>query len=104
MKDTKIRIPTEVQRVLLDMHQRCEAIATECGRTSDEYVRALESLVEALMTIFRLGGRVTGSPDDPLSLSGDSWIAYDVTFHAEYREDTPDSMLGTWSVSVVQPT
>ena len=56
----------------------------------------MKSLVAALVSVLRLGGRIT--KEDELSLFGSSFIAYGVIFFPRREGGQADPLLGTWSV------
>jgi hypothetical protein len=83
-------------QVVAAMRARVAAVADEYGQGSPEHVEILESLVDALAGIIRLGGRITR--EDELSLLGVSFITYGVIFFPRRQDGQPDPLRGTWSV------
>jgi hypothetical protein len=95
-KDRQLEITPAALKVIEAMQQRVAAIGDEYGQESSEHVEALRSLLAALITVFRLGGRIT--KEDELSLFGASFIAYGVIFFPRRNHGVPDPLLGEWSV------
>jgi hypothetical protein len=93
---TRIEMTPGALDAVTAMQQRVGAVAGEYGEGSPEHVEILDSLVTALATLLRLGGRIT--KDDDLSLFGASYIAYGVIFFPRRTDGQPDPLLGTWSV------
>lgn len=95
MSDVQLSINEDAERTLGDMRRRVDDIGTEYGRFSEEYVNAMRSLLDNLLGIMRLGGRI--SRDGELSLYGASFIHYGVIFFAKRNGDERDPLLGDWS-------
>src|SRR6266571_2206324 len=95
-QDRHLEIAPAALKVIEAMRQRVAAIGYEYGQHSSENVEALESLVAALVSVLRLGGRIT--KEDELSLFGSSFITYGVIFFPRRQGGQPDPLLGTWSV------
>ncbi len=95
-QDRHIELTPAALQVISAMHQRVAAIGDEYGQESSEHVEALKSLLDALVRVLRLGGRIT--KEDELSLFGASFIAYGVIFFPRRTHGVPDPLLGEWSV------
>src|SRR6266545_4364255 len=95
-QDRHIELTPAALQVISAMHQRVAAIGDEYGQESSEHVEALKSLLDALVRVLRLGGRIT--KEDELSLFGASFIAYGVIFFPRRTHGQADPLLGTWSV------
>lgn len=96
MSEVKLEITEEADRTLGDMRWRVADIEMEYGRFSEEHLIALKSLLDNVLGLLRLGGRI--SRDGELSLFGASWIAYGVIWHAKYLDGYErDPLLGSWS-------
>ena len=93
---TQLEMTPAALRVITAMQQRVATVALEYGEESAEHVEMLRSLVSVLVSLLRLGGRITW--DDELSLFGSSFIAYGVIFHPNRSGDQRDPLLGSWSV------
>lgn len=97
MTDTQLTITKEGQRALFDMRGRVVEIGSQYGYQSEEYVKALESLLDNVLNVFRLGGRVDKDFAD-LSLIVQSFILYAVIWHPKYIDGNKrDPLLGDWS-------
>lgn len=96
MADTAVLITPEAERTLGDMRRRVDDIGMEYGRYSEEYLKVTFSLLDALMGIMRLGGRI--SRDGDLALFGASFIAYGVIWFPKRNGDERDPLLGDWSI------
>lgn len=93
---TRLDLTEPAQQTLLSMQVRCQEIAGAYGETSEEHVKALKSLLHALLNLFRLGGTVY--KDGDLSLITVSFITYGTIFHRKYINGTErDPLLGDWS-------
>lgn len=93
---TRLEITEQAQQVLLAMQVRVQDIAYQYGEGSSEHVAALKSLLNAFMTLFRLGGIVY--KDGDLSLVTCSFITYGTIFHAKYIDGNQrDPLLGEWT-------
>jgi hypothetical protein len=96
MAEVKLEISEEAARTLGDMRRRVADIEMEYGRFSEEHLTALKSLLDNVLGVLRLGGRI--SREGELSLFGASFIAYGVIWHAKYINGTErDPLLGDWS-------
>ncbi len=96
MAEVSITITEDAERTISDMRRRVADIATEYGQFSEEHLNALKSLLDNILGVLRLGGRI--SRDGELSLFGASWIAYGVIFHPKYLDGRErDPLLGDWS-------
>jgi hypothetical protein len=95
-QDRHLEITPAALQVISAMQQRVAAIGDEYGQESSEHVEALKSLLDALVRVLRLGGRIT--KEDELSLFGASFIAYGVIFFPRRTHGVPDPLLGEWSV------
>lgn len=97
MSDVQLSVNEDAGKTLGDMRRRVDDIGTEYGRHSDEYIDAMRSLLDNLLGMLRLGGRI--SRDGELSLLGVSFIVYGLVFHAKYTEGKErDPLLGDWSI------
>lgn len=95
--EVQLTLNEDAQRILGDMRRRVDDIAVQYGRYSEEYLKAMKSLLDALMGMLSIGGRI--SRDGELSLYGVSWIHYGVIFHSKYLPGrVRDPLLGDWSI------
>jgi hypothetical protein len=95
VSDVQISINEDAERTIGDMRRRVDDIGMTYGRSSDEYVNAMRSLLDNLLGVLRLGGRI--SKDGELSLYGVSFIHYGVIWFAKRNGDERDPLLGDWS-------
>ncbi len=93
--DSVITVTPEALQTMSDMSIRVEKVGQLHGYNSEEYRELLRSYSSALITVFRLGGRI--SKDGELGLFGASFIAYGVVWHPKNRAD-PECLLGEWGV------
>ncbi len=95
-EDRRLELTPGALQVVAAMQARVAAVADEYGEESPEHVEMLESLVDALAGMVRLGGRITR--DDELSLLGVSFITYGVVFFPHRKDGQTDPLRGTWSI------
>lgn len=96
MDDVRLEITEEASRTITDMESRVARIGQAYGEASPEYLKASQSLMRALATVLRLGGRVMR--DGELSLICNSFITYGVIFFAKRNDNGErDELLGDWS-------
>ncbi len=92
--DTTVTLTPEALQAIDAMHAKVADIGMHYGHSSEEYVKALESLAAVLSQVLRLGGRITRDGD---GLYGASFIAYGVVFSAKHV-DGVRTAAGEWSV------
>jgi hypothetical protein len=96
MSEVQLSVTESGGSTLVNMRQRVRDIEMEHGHFSSEYIKILESLLDNILNILRLGGRV--SKDGELSLFVHSFIVYGVIFHSKYIDgENRDPLLGDWS-------
>lgn len=95
MRDVQLSINEDAEKTLSAMRRRVEDIGMEYGRFSEEYVDAMRSLLDNLLGVMRLGGRI--SKDGELSLYALSFIDFGVIWFAKRNGGERDPLLGRWS-------
>lgn len=88
--------------VCRDMMLACHRVAAAYGPASDEYLKMVGSLTQAMSNMFRLGGRVTKDGELSLYVVARS-IHYGVVFFPDVRPADRSDLTrlacpGTWSV------
>lgn len=95
MSDITLVLTPEAQRNIQNMRERVAEIGECCGFWSDDYVDALKSLMDCLITVIGLGGHVYA--EDDLSLIVNSFITVGIIAHRKVRAGERDSVVVQWS-------
>lgn len=93
--DTTITLTDGALRNLENMYQRCWHIEAKFGNTHDYTLKARQSLLDAMSTIFRWPGKVFA--EDDLSLIIQSRITIGVIWHPSHINGQRDELVGSWS-------
>lgn len=95
--DTTITLTPRAIQNISNMQMRVARIGSEFGFQSEEYIKILESLNQALLGVLRLGGRVMA--EDDLSLLVDSYITVGCIWHPRHiGGGERHGVLGEWSL------